>query len=93
MTGIAQSTNLVHSNPFWGNFQFSEEKIMQYLEKIANFGHFSGPFRLRNDQICFYTLNNDTNSPAHLFSRRKTIYGILLFDFGRFMEQKNLNFG
>ena len=49
-------------------FQLTEEKNMQFFGKFVDFGHFSGPFRLRNDQIFFYTLNNDTNSPAHLFS-------------------------
>ena len=63
-----QSTNLFLFKAFRDHFQFTEEKDMQFFEKIDDFGHFSGPFRLRNEQIFFYTLNNDTNSPAHLVS-------------------------
>ena len=59
---------------------------MQFFEKIDNFGHFSGPFRLRNDQIYFYTRNNVTNSPkqtcSHIEKQYMGHFSLVSVDFG-----------
>ena len=57
--------------PLWQNFcRFSifRGENWQFFEKMVNFGHFSGPFRLKNDQIYFYTLNDASKSLANNFS-------------------------
>ena len=59
---------------------------MQFFEKIDNFGHFSGPFRLRNDQFYFYALNNVTNSPkqtcSHIEKQYMGHFSLVSVDFG-----------